>query len=347
MRIDSPKVSVYGGSRSIGGKVMARIGLRARLMPLIIGFIVAVLPGPGLAQIEDEQAPNLHTIEAGVPDLTLGGIPIKVRFRSDTRFVVGSDFGSSDANLYWPRGSVRIGVPLSKRAAVRLRMSGGAAIYDFDGTTNLFGMGPSAREPFDNLYEGSLALEGEYRMTEAWGLFAQGFVLARWEDGASFDDAITGGGGLAVGYRIPDRLDVIIGGGLKSRLDRSSPRPYPLIDLTWMISDDWKFRVHGPGVALEYRFSDAFKIFLRGRLVRRRYRLDDRPGPMGGGTVRDRQVPVGLGFRWAVNRHFRFGATAGVMALHKIKVRDRNRETLGSISADPAPYFELRIDFRP
>ncbi len=326
---------------------MARIGLPARLLPLIIGLIVAALPGPGLAQDEDEQTPDLHTIEQAVPDLTLWGIPAKIRFRSDTRFVVGSDFGTSDANLYWPRGSVRIGVPLSKRAAVRLRMGGGAAIYDFDDTTNLFGTGPSAREPFDNLYDGSLGLEGEYRMTEAWGLFAQGFVLARWEDGATFDDAISGGGGLAVGYRIPDRLDVIIGGGLKSRLDRSSPRPYPLIDLTWIISDDWKFRIHGPGVALEYRLSGAFKIFLRGRLVRRRHRLDDRLGPVGGGTVRDRQVPVGLGFRWAVNQHFRIGATAGVMAVHKIKVRDSDRKTLGSISADPAPYFELRIDFRP
>ncbi len=326
---------------------MARIGLRARLLPLIIGLIVAALPGPGLAQDEDEQTPAFHTLEEAAPDLTLRGIPIKVSFRSDTRFVVGSDFGTSDANLYWPRGSVRIGVPLSKRAAVRLRMGGGAAIYDFDDTTNLFGMGPSAREPFDNLYEGSLALEGEYRMTEAWGLFAQGFVAARWEDGATFDDSVSGGGGLAVGYRIPDRLDVIIGGGLKSRLDRSSPRPYPLIDLTSIISDDWKFPIHGPGVALEYRFSDAFKIFLRGRLATRRYRLDNRLGPVGRGTVRDRQIPVGLGLRWVVNRNFRIGASAGVMALHKIKVRNRNRDTVGSINSDPAPYFEVRIDLRP
>jgi hypothetical protein len=340
-------VKVHGDARSIEGKVMARIGLPARLLPLIIGLIVVALPSPGLAQDEDEQTPDLHTLDDVAPDFTLGGVPIKVRFRSDTRFVVGSDFGTSNANLYWPRGSVRIGVPLSKRAAVRLRMGGGAAIYDFDDTTNLFGVGPSASEPFDNLYEGSLALEGKYQMTEAWGLFAQGFVSARWEDGATFDDSISGGGGLAIGYRIPDRLDVIIGGGLKSRLDRSSPRPYPLIDLEWVISDAWKFRVHGPGAALEYKFSDAFKVFLRGRLVRRRYRLDNRLGPVGRGTVRDRQVPVGLGFRWKVNRNFRIGASAGVMAEHKIKIRDRNRNTIGSINSDPAPYFEVRIDFRP
>jgi len=325
---------------------MTRMGSSARFLSLIIGIMVATLPGLGSAQDDDEQTPDLQILE-DLPDIEPQGIPVKIRFRSDTRFVVGSDFGSSDANLYWPRGNVRIGVPLSKRAAVRLRLSGGAAIYDFDDTTDLFGVDPSSREPFDNLYSGSVSLEGGYRMTETWTLFAQGFAAARWEDGGTFDDAISGGGGLGIGYRIPDRLDVIIGGGLKSRLDRSSPRPYPLIDLEWRISDAWRFRMHGPGAVLEYRFNDAIKIFLRGRMETRRYRLDNRLGPVGRGTVRDRQIPVGLGFRWVVNRNVRIGVSAGAMVQHEIKVRNRNRDTIGSISADPAPYVEVRIDLRP
>ena len=326
---------------------MARIGLSAQLLSLIIGFIAATFPAPGFAQDEDAESPDLHALEE-VPELAAPrGIPIRVRFRSDTRFVVGSDFGTSDANLYWPRGSVQIGVPLSKRAAVRLRMGGGAAIYDFDDTTNLFGLDPSSRQPFDNLYSGALAVEGRYRMTETWSLFAQGFVAARWEDGGTFGDAISGGGGLALGYRIPDRFELIIGGGLKSRLDRSSARPYPLVDLEWIISDAWKFRIHGMGAVLEYRFNDAFKILLRGKMATRRYRLDNRVGPAGRGTVRDRQIPVGLGFKWAVNRNFRIGASIGVMAQHKIRVRNSNNDTIGSISSDPAPYFEVRIDLRP
>jgi hypothetical protein len=326
---------------------MARIGLSAQLVWLIVGFIVATLPASGFAQDEDAESPDLHALEE-VPELdTPRGIPIKIRFKSDTRFVVGSDFGTSDANLYWPRGNVQIGIPLSKRAAMRLRMGGGAAIYDFDDTTDLFGLGPSSRQPFDNLYSGSLALEGRYRITKSWSLFAQGFVTARWEDDANFGDAISGGGGLAVGFRIPDRFELILGGGLKSRLDRSSVSPYLLVDLEWIISDAWKFRVHGPGAILEYRFNDAFKIFLRGQMATRRYRLDNRVGPAGRGTVRDRQIPVGLGFKWAVNRNFRIGASVGVMAQHKIKVRNSNNDTIGSISSDPAPYFELRIDLRP
>ncbi len=325
---------------------MAQIGSRARFLSLIGGLLFATLPVPGLAQDEDEQTPDLHMLEE-VPALAPQGIPVKIRFRSDTRFVVGSDFGASDANLYWPRGYLQIGVPLSERAAVRLRLSGGAALYDFDGSTDLFGVGPSSRQPFDNLYSGTLALEGRYRLTEAWALYAQGVAAARWEEGGAFDDSIMGGGGLAVGFQIPDRFKLILGGGLKSRLDRSSLRAYPLVDLEWMISDAWKLRIHGPGAALEYSFNDAFRVFLRGQMTSRRYRLDDRPGPVGRGTVRDRQIPVGLGFHWVVNRNFRIGVSAGVMAQHKIKVRDSNRNTIGSISADPAPYLELRIDLRP
>lgn len=325
---------------------MAQIGLKRRFRPLIVGLIVATLPAPGLAQDEDEETPDLHTLEE-TPALAPRGIPIKLRFRSDTRFVVGSDFGTSDANLYWPRGYLQIAVPLSERAAVRLRLSGGAALYDFDDSTDLFGVGPSSREPFDDLYSGTLALEGRYRMTENWALYGQGFAAARWEEGSAFDDSIVGGGGLAIGFRIPDRFKLILGGGLKSRLDRSSLGPYPLIDLEWMISDAWKLRIHGPGALLEYKFSDAFKVFLRGQITTRSYRLDERLGPAGRGTVRDRQLPVGVGFRWVVHRNFRIGVSAGVMAQHKLKVRDRNRNTISSISADPAPYLELQIDLRP
>jgi hypothetical protein len=156
---------------------------------LILGLMLPLLASSVAAQDEYEQAPDLHTIEEAQDSTSREGIPIELRARSDTRLIVGSDFGSSDANLYWPRGSVRVGVPLSKRAAVRFRINGGAAVYDFDGTTDLFGLGPSSADPFDNLYSGAFAVEGVYRITETWGLFAQGFTTAHWEDGANFGAA--------------------------------------------------------------------------------------------------------------------------------------------------------------
>ena len=326
---------------------MLLAGSRARLLPLAIGLLVAALPEPSVAQVEYDQAPDLHTLEE-VPALKPSpGIPLALRFRSETRFVVDSDFGASDATLYWPRGGVRVGVPLSERAAVYFRVNGGATIYDFDGTTNLFGLGPSSGDPFDELYAGSIAVDGVYRANETWAFFAQGFVDARWEDGASFDDSISGGGGLAVGYQIPNRFDLIVGVGLKSRFDRSGPRPYPRIDLEWTIDDTWRLRSHGRGLVLEYALNDVFKMFLSGRVESRKYRLDNRLGPASRGTVRDRQIPVGLGFHWMVNRNLRVVAVAGVMAYHQLKVRNRSRDTIRSISADPTPYFEVRIDLRP
>jgi len=191
------------------------------------------------------------------------------------------------------------------------------------------------------------AVEGAYRLNETWALLAQGLAAARWEEDAQFDDAISGGGGLAIGYRMGERLDMILGAGLKSRLDRSSPSVYPLVDIEWMIDERWKLRVHGAGIALEYRVGDTLKLFLRGALESRTYRLEDQLGPASRGTVRDRQLPVGVGFRWVIHRRFRIGAAAGVMVEHKLKVRDRSRSTIASISADPAPYFEVRIDLRP
>ncbi len=328
---------------------------RARLLLPIVGLLVAALPGAGVAQDEYEQAPDLHALEDLPSEAPGRDIPVDIRLRSATRFVVDSDFGAADADLYRPRGSLRVAFPLSKRAAMRFRFNGGAALYDFDGTHNLFGRNPDSDPPgapfdphaFDNLYMGSLATEAAYRVNDTWGLFAQAFVTSNWEDGASFGDAISGGGGLAIGFRIPDRFDLILGAGLKSRLDRRNPRPYPLIDLEWNIDDHWRLRSHGQGLALEYAIDDDLSVFVRGRLESRRYRLDVRPGPASRGTVRDRQIPVGLGFRWAARRHFSVRVVAGVMAYHQLKVRDDNRNTIASVSADPAPFFEVLIDLRP
>jgi hypothetical protein len=142
-------------------------------------------------------------------------------------------------------------------------------------------------------------------------------------------------------------VDVVLGVGLKSRLDRSGVIPYPIIDLEWQIDDHWKLRSHGRGLAVEYAFDSSLEVFLRGRLENRRYRLDSRPGMASRGSVRERQIPVGIGFRWKINRNFRIGAVAGVMAYHQLRVRDRDRDTIGKISADPAPFLEVRIDLRP
>ncbi len=345
--LELSNLTVFCASAAYRRRRLFLAGSLARLLPLALGLLVAALPEPSVAQVEYDQAPDFHTLEE-VPALTPSrGGPLEIRLRSDTRFVVDSDFGASDATLYWPRGSVRVGVPLSERAAVRFRVNGGATVYDFDGTTNLFGLGPSSGDPFDGLYAGSIAAESVYRASETWAFFVQGFVDAQWEGGAAFDDSISGGGGLAVGYQIPDRFDLIVGVGLKSRLDRSGPRPYPLIDLEWTIDDTWRLRSHGQGLVLEYAINDAFKMFLRGRVETRRYRLDNRLGPANRGTVRDRQIPVGLGIHWMVNRNLRVVAIAGVMAYHQLKVRNRSRDTIRSISADPAPYFEVRINLRP
>ena len=163
-------------------------GSLARLLALAIGLLVAALPEPSIAQVEYDQTPDLYTLEEIPAPTPSPGTPLEIRFRSDTRFVVDSDFGASDATLYWPRGSVRIGVPLSERAAVRFRVNGGATLYNFDGTSNLFGLSPSSGDPFDGLYAGSIGAVGVDRACETWTFFALGFVDAQWEGGAAFDD---------------------------------------------------------------------------------------------------------------------------------------------------------------
>jgi hypothetical protein len=303
---------------------------------------------------DGREAPDLATLPEDAEAAPKGRARHPLHVRLESLFVPHSDFGSAEASFYEPSGELRLSAPLGERTAARLVVEGAALFSDWDGDTDLFDLGPSGGDAFDTLVSGGLKLQGQRFLggpgwlaeDERWSLLGEARIAADLEEGAEFDEAITGGGSLGIGYELPDRLDVLLGAGLQTRLDRDGPGVMPVVSITWWPIPPLRLRAYTHGVRIDYDVSEKLRLFARMRLQSKRYRLETRPGPTGQGTLRERRLPVGLGVLWKHSEGLEVGLFGGVVAWHQLRAYDSDRDRIDSESADPAPLFELRIDWR-
>lgn len=282
---------------------------------------------------------------------------IKVRFNLESTFVPDTDFDGFDAALYRPAGRLKVTVPVSKHAAIRFVTNFSSDVYDFnDVEEDPFRIGAGSGDPFDALHSFGLRLQTGYQIDdltffsdrEKWSVLAEGAFRSSWEDGSSFSHGVRGGGAFALGYRLGKSLELALGVGVGSRPARSGVAVRPLFELDWWITDSWRLSSSGQGARILYAMSDRLAFFGRGTLQNRRYRLDKRPGAIGRGSITDRQIPAELGVRWQIGRHVRLTGAVGVVAYHKLRLRDSDGDKVGSsVTGDPAPYFRIRLDLQP
>jgi len=310
--------------------------------------VALLLPAVGAwaQEVREHELPDLEE-DVGTLD------HVKLRLTLANRFVGSADFGSFDATSNQPEGRLRVDFPVTKNAAVRVMATGRALLYDFDGSTDGFGSGD---DPFDGLYSAGLRLQAGYLFDEGrtlfsdderWGLVVQGGARSSWEGGSNAADGLRGGGSLAAGYRLGDTLEVVAGFTLGNRLTRGGVAVGPLLEFDWRINDAWKLRSYGLGLQLERRLGERFTVFARARLEGSRYRLADRGGEVGKGTLSVRQLPAALGVDWRIWRALKFRLLAGAIAYHRLQLRNENHDDMGRVTADGAsPYVTLRIDLR-
>jgi len=315
----------------------------------ILLIALAVLALPGSAEAQETRANELPSLDDDVGVLDR----MKLRLTLANRFVGSAKFGDFDTTSNQPEGRLRLELPVARRTLLRVMATGRALLYDFDGPTTTFADGD---EPFDDLYSTGLRLQAAHLLPEGltlfsdderWAMVAQAGTRSSWEGGSKFVDGLRGGGSLAVGYRLGDRLEVVAGVSLASRLTKRGVAVGPLLEFDWRINEAWKLKSYGLGLQLERRLGERFTIFGRARLENSRYRLADRGGDVGKGTLSVRQLPAGLGVDWRIARALRIRLLAGAIAVHRLRLRDDDGQRVGSISADGAsPYVSLRIDLR-
>jgi hypothetical protein len=276
-----------------------------------------------------------------------------VRLRLQSHFVPSSDFGSANVGLYDLNARLRVTVPLSKRGVLQFTGLGGTTRYDFDGTSDLFGLGPTSSDPVDGLYSALLAAQGAYRLNdsdylfvdgESWSLLGAVYGRSRWE-GRDFTAGLTGGGTVGFGYQNA-RLRVSVGARLESKLSGSGVSVGPIASIRWDPTKRLTLRNRGTGGQVEYRLNGRWKVFVTSYVTNTRYRLENRVGVVARPVLRDRQVLVGAGFQWNLWRHLRLNLEGGAVTSHKIEIHS-DGATLGSITAEPSGYFDITLSLRP
>ena len=275
-----------------------------------------------------------------------------IRLRLESHFVPSSGLGAADVTLYEPSARLRVTLPVSKKAVLQLTGRWQSSRYEFDGATDLFGLGPTQVDPVADFHALAITLQGAVQLDklpslfvedERWSLLASGSAAWQWEDG-NFSDGLIGRGALAFGYEI-DRFRLAVGFTLGSRLDDGFTVG-PIVTLRWFITDRLTFRNRGLGAQFDYRFSNKLDLFAAGYANEREYRMNDRVGVPGELTWRDRQWLVGAGFEWKLSRYLRLNAEGGAVPSRKISIRQHG-DDLFAENTDPGGYFDIRIEVRP
>ena len=278
-----------------------------------------------------------------------------LRLNLDSRFLPGADLGPGHTTLYRPELRGRVTLPVSDRAV--LRVSGRVRIsrYEFSGDPFRFG-GVSLTGDSLNLYETRLAVQGAYRLNreqssllhqgEVWSLLGGAFAASEFESG-SFDDGLSGGVALALGYQLDGALRVAAGVSVSTSIRGGGLDVGPTGTFRWNVTDDLTLRDRGFGVQLEYRLTPDVELFASGYRTSDEYRLRDVSGAPDELSFRDRQVLVGAGFEWKISRGLRLNVEAGAVTMRRVRLYSDHLGTLVSQRGDPSPYLELRMGVRP
>ena len=159
------------------------------------------------------------------------------------------------------------------------------------------------------------------------------------------DESLRPNGGMALGYRWRDRLELAVGVTLGERLLDGGLNVGPLVEFDWRITDAWTVRSHGLGLHVERRINDAWAVYAQGRIEGRSFRLADRGPGIGKGALHLDQLPAGIGAQWK-GRHLRVRGLIGGMFRQRIEIEDEDGSRVDRERAPPSLYVTLRFDLR-
>jgi hypothetical protein len=315
--------------------------------------LLALASGAGVARGEEtseslkQQADDpLMEDEFSALDLFKEVSRLRPRIRLGQDWTIDQDFSGAEVDTFTSGLSASVLAPVSRPLALRLlaRMEG--SYFDFHGNRRFLDTGRTSGDPFDELLANRLRLEARYQLGTHWALFGGGQFSSRWEAGARYDDGIEGGGFFGVGYIFADRLSVLLGMGISSRMGRSGVSLSPLVQVGLKLSDNVEIQTEGMGARIVARVHPSLKLFVSGGLKSTRYRLGDRSS-LKGGSLRDQRAPIEASLSWKITKQWRLRAGAGAVVYQKYTVSDTGGNSVDSArSNDPAFTGNLELEFR-
>lgn len=214
--------------------------------------------------------------------------------------------------------------------------------YDFDGRRS--GLLPS--RPWADVHTFSVGVPLFAPLSDRWFLLAIPVIRTTVEDGAAWDDGISGGGIVGASYKVNERLRIGPGIGVFTELE-DDPSIFPVLLVDWQITPRWTLKTggglgatQGPGVFLEYQPNTRLRFSFGGRFDRLRFRLDDN-GVAPGGIGEESALATVVAASWQATRRLEFSASVGMSFLGELRLEDRNGNRIVREDYDPAPFVGL------
>lgn len=171
------------------------------------------------------------------------------------------------------------------------------------------------------------------KMTDEWSILAGSSLRFGAEDGASWDDAITGSGTIGAVFRVRDGLVLGAGFGVHSRLERST-LVFPIVVLDWTFAENWRLVTDSgaffiePGLEVIHTLSPQWTLGAGVSFVSRGFRLSDSGDvPDGVGTFDG--IPLHLRATWNASERAQFTVQVGAVFAGEIELRDEAGNPLG------------------
>jgi len=204
---------------------------------------------------------------------------------------------------------------------------------------------------WDDIHQATLSMGFGWKAGERWTLV--GLLLGRTsgESGADFGDTLTGGGGLAIDYEWNENLSTGVILGVISQLEDSAAiLPIPTID--WRFAEDWRFQfgvveMTYPGIGPMISYSSGpWRFAVGGSFQKRRYRLDDRLGPIDEGIGQEQSFPVFFRVGYLPTPKVNLALMVGTALGGEIRSEQNGGARIFERDYDPALILGLQAGFR-
>jgi len=230
--------------------------------------------------------------------------------------------------------------------SVSLSIGYGRDDYDFSGDSG-FGV----RQPWEDIHTVRFSMPLRWQVSEKWTGFAAPTLRFTGENGADFNDSMTGGAFAGFSYRYSKRLRIGPGIGVLTQLEDST-RVIPILVINWKITDTLSLNTGrgigatlGPGLTLAWKPSRPWTFTIGGRYERLRFRLAD-DGVVPNGIGDDRSFPIFCGIEYSFTPMFHVSVIGGVEVGGELRLEDENGNEIVEEKHDPAGFLGVAFSAR-
>lgn len=307
----------------------------ARDLAVLIWTMIIVI-GPVCSVIAQEADPG----EAGR----------KIRFRIDTggshQFETDID-GAGEFDVTRAKIGFGVTIPIGERLTMDNYLSYEVSDYDFSTPTALAGI----FDPWSTIH--TVRYRGNFQWTvdDQWSVFGGPIVGVSGEDGADFDEAITGGGMVGVNYRNGESFSIGVGVLMISQIEDDDAAVFPVITVNWRIDDAWTLRSGpldlgssgGVGLELAWAFAEKWELAMGAQYQTRRFRLKD-VGVPPNGVGEETSVPIYTRLTWRFAPNATAYVFGGVVAGGELRLETSSGAKISEVDYDPAGIVGLKLN---